>query len=136
MKKYEFFEHASEIKFRAYGRTIERAFENTALAISDILSRGDKVEPAGVKKIEIEGENNESLLYDFIDELIYLLDAEHFIVAKAIVKIQGKKLEAKVFGDDALKYPGMDSIKAATYSEMHVKQNKDGNWEVQIVVDV
>lgn len=136
MKKYEFLGHTSEIKFRAYGKDVEKIFENTALAISEIFSRGDKVGDKFRKEIEISGKETESLLYDFIDELIYLLDAEQFLVSRAKVKITGNELKATIFGDDALKYPGMDSIKAATYSDMYIRQNKDGSWEAQVVVDV
>ncbi len=135
VKKYEFLEHTADIKFKVYAKTLERVFENTAEAISEILSRSDEVKNVGMKKIEISGKDNPGLLYNFIDELIYLLDAEQFIVAKAKVKISGKKLTANIYGDDALKYPGLDHIKAATYAEMYVKEKK-GNWEAQVVVDV
>lgn len=135
MKEYKFLEHTADLKFRAYGKTLEKVFENAALAISEILSRGDRVESAVIKDIEIKADDNESMLYDFIDELIYLLDAERFIVSKAKIKIKDGKLNGKIYGDDALKYPNLDSIKAATYAEMYVKKKKDG-WEAQIVVDV
>ncbi|MDP4039475.1 MAG: archease [Candidatus Pacearchaeota archaeon] len=135
MKKYEFLEHSSEIKFRIFGKTISKIFENTSLAISEILSGAEKVEDKAKKKIELEGKDNESLLYDFIDELIYLLDAEHFLVSKAKVEVKEGKLNAIIYGDDALRYPKLDYIKAATYSEMYIRE-KNGNWEAQVVVDV
>jgi len=127
-KNFQFFEHTADIKFKAYGKTLEKIFENTAEAISEILARSDKVSEAKTKKIEIEGKDNESLLYNFIDELIYLLDAKQFLVSKAKVKISGNNLKAVIYGDDALKYPGLDHIKAATYAEMYVKK-KAGKWE-------
>ena len=133
--KYEFLEHTADVKFRVYGKTFGKIFEHTALAVSEILSGGNKVDPISVKEVEIEGSEKERLLCDFIDELIYYLDAEDFLVSKAKVKVKGNKLKAKIFGDDALAYPGLDHIKAATYAEMYVKKKKDG-WEAQVVVDV
>ena len=133
--KFEFLEHTADIKFKAYGRNLNKIFENVALAISEILSRSDEVKGRIVKKFELDGKDNESLLYGFIDELIYLLDADNFIISKAKVNILGNKLRAKIYGDDALRYKGLDHIKAATYSEMYIKKIKD-KWEAQVVVDV
>jgi len=133
--KYKFLEHTADIKFRAFGRNLDILFENIALAISEILSRGEKVEQSLKKEINIKSEDYESLLYDFIDELVYFLDTEQFLVSKAKVKIKGNELRATLYGDDALRYKGLENIKAATYSEMYIK-NKDKFWEAQIVVDV
>ena len=46
------------------------------------------------------------------------------------------KLEGEVFGDDAVNYKDLDHIKAATYSEMYIRQKKDKSWEAQVVLDV
>lgn len=85
--------------------------------------------------ISVSGDDSESLLYNFIDELIYLFDAESFIPVKAKVTLMGFNLKAELFGDDAKNYKDLDSIKAATYSEMFIKKNKD-IWTAQAVVDV
>lgn len=135
VKKYQFLEHTADIKFKVWGKSLEKVFENSALALSEIFSRSSKVDSTKTKKIELEEENHEALLYSFIDELIFFLDAEHFIVSKAKVKISGSKLSAVIYGDDSLRYPGLEHVKAATYSEMYVKKVKEG-WEAQLVVDM
>jgi len=131
---FKFLEHTADIKIRAQGKTINEVFENCALAISNFLSRGKPVKTKIKKKIKVEGTDNESLLYAFLDELIFLLDAENFVVAKASVKIKGGKLEAALTGDKARNYD-LDHIKAATYAEMYVKKTKSG-FEAQFVMDV
>ena len=136
MKKYKFLEHTSELKFKLYGKKLEEIFENCALAFSKIISRGKRVKENKKKNIEISGKDNESLLYNFIEELIYLLDADNFIVSKAKILIFEKKLKAEIFGDNSENYKNLDYIKAATYSEMYVKQLKDKMWEAQVVLDV
>ncbi|MBS3098764.1 archease [Candidatus Pacearchaeota archaeon] len=132
---FRFLEHTSEIKFRAYGKTLKEVFENSAGAFSHFVGNGQKISSEKKRKIEVEGKDYESLLYNFLDELIYLFDSEHFIVKKAEVKIEGKKLKAELFGDDSSKYSGLDHVKAATYAEMYVKKKRKG-WEIQAVVDV
>ncbi len=133
--KYEFLEHTADIKFKAYGKTIDEAFENAVLAISKYLSREEKINSKKGKTITVHGTDLENLLYNFLDEIIYLLDAENFLTAKAEVKILGNNLKATLYGDDSKKYKGLDHIKAATYAEMYVKKNDKG-WEIQAVMDV
>ncbi len=134
-KDIEMLEHTSEVKFKIRGMSLEKIFENSALAFSNFVSRGEKIKPLKKVKIKIEGEDSESLLYNFIDELIYLSDAKGFIVSKAKVKLRDNKLEAELQGDKTSNYPYLDHVKAPTYSEMYVKKNKD-SWEAVFVLDV
>lgn len=140
MKKFEFMPHTADIKFRLHGSTIDELFEHCALAVSHVFSRGKKIKPIKKKEFAVSGEDYESLLYNFIDELIYLLDAESFILCRVDVKIfdslNMKKINATVYGDDAKHYTDIDQIKSPTYAEMYVKQKKDKTWEAQVVVDV
>ena len=133
--KYKFFPHTADIKFRAYGKTLDEAFENVVLAVSEIMGQGEKIKRKKKKIISVEGNDKESLLYNFIEEIVYLYDAEHFVTAKAEVKIKGNDLRATFYGDDGENYRSLDHIKAATYAEMYVRKGKNG-WEVQAVVDV
>lgn len=136
--KYKFLEHTADIKIKLFGSSLSNVFENAALAVSEFLSRGEKIKNQKVKKIKIKGEDYESLMYGFLDELVYLLDAKYFVVAKAKVKIDKKLfvLEGKLFGDNASNYENLDHYKAATYTEMYIKQKPDKSWEAQVVLDV
>jgi SHS2 domain-containing protein len=83
------------------------------------------------------GKDLESLMYNFLEQLIILLDSENFFLSKAKVKIDEKKmaLSAELHGDDAKNYKiGLD-VKAITYNEMFVKKVKD-KWACQVVLDV
>jgi SHS2 domain-containing protein len=135
MEKYSFLEHTADIKFRCFGKTLPKIFENAALAVSNYLSRGKRIKQRIKKHIEIKGEDNESLFYNFLEELIYLLDAESFVLSKAKVKIKNNLLTAEIIGDDSKNYKDLDHIKAATYSEMYLKKTSKG-WEAQAVLDV
>ena len=136
MIKFEFLEHTADIKFRVKGKSLKAVFENCVLAVSHVLSRGRKIKSVKKKEFTVSGKNNESLLCNFIDELIYLLDAKNFVVSKSNVKILNGKLKAIVYGDDSSHYGDLDSIKAATYAEMYIREVKKGKWEAQVVVDV
>lgn len=134
--KYRFLEHTADIKFQAYGKTLNEVFENAVLAIAEYISRGKKIKAAKGKVIKVSGNDLESLFYNFLDELIYLIDAENFLAVKAKVTIKGYNLKAELFGDNTKNYKELDHIKAATYAEMHIKKLPDENWEAQCVLDV
>ncbi|MBS3081632.1 archease [Candidatus Pacearchaeota archaeon] len=134
-KRFEFLEHTGDVKFRAYGRSLNELFGNCALAVSSVLSRGTKIKNVKSKKISFSGKDYESLLYQFIEELIYLFDAEGFVVSKADVLVDKFKIEAVIYGDKCSNYSDLDAIKSPTYAEMYVRQ-KGNMWECQVVLDV
>ncbi|MBI5804096.1 archease [Candidatus Pacearchaeota archaeon] len=135
--KYKFIPHTADIKFRAFGKNLNEAFGNSALAFSNFVSKGQKINLKKSRSVNLSGTDKESLFYNFLEEMIYLVDAENFILGKADVKInkEGKKAKANFFGDDSANYKGLEHVKAATYSEMIVKKDKD-KCVVQCVLDV
>lgn len=140
-KKYEFLKHTADAKFRAYGKTLEEAFENAAYALTDIVTDHKRVKARMKKAIEIESEDKEALLYDFLEKLIALLDTDSFLLSKVdelrITQVdEGFELKAKVSGDNVIEnYAIKTTIKAATYQEMEIMKEKEG-YALQAVVDI
>ena len=135
--KYKFLEHTADVKFQAFGETIEEAFENSAIAMFEVLHKG-KVKNKKKVKISVNGRDFESLLYNFLEEFLVLFDSKRFFLSKIEkIKINKKKfkLEAEVSGDDSKNYEMNSYIKAVTYNEMFVKKEK-GKWLIQVVLDV
>lgn len=133
--KYIFLEHTGDIKFKTFGKTLDELFENAILAVSEYITRGQKIKKAKGMIVNVAGNDLDSLFYNFLEELIYLFDAENFIAVSARITIRGYNMRAELFGDLASNYKDLDHIKAATYSEMYIKKTKDG-WEGQAVLDV
>jgi len=134
--KFKFLKHTADVKFQSFGRSLNEAFENAALAMFMTMYKG-KVKAKEKKKIKVKGKDLESLLYNFLEELLFLLDSEGFFLSSVIVKIDEKKLEleAEVMGDEARNYEISLDVKAVTYNEMFVKKIKD-NFVCQVVLDV
>ena len=149
--KYKFLEHTADIKFQAFGKSIEEVFENSALAMFNSMY-GGKVKEKKNFKINVKGKDFESLLYNFLEELLFLLDSENFFLSKIKnIKIEemhhrvypkalnigakNLKLGAEVLGDDAKDYKIHLDVKAVTYNEMFVRQ-ENKKWVVQVVLDV
>ncbi len=133
--KYEYFEHTADAKFKAYGKNLEETFANAALALANIITEVEKIEPKTEKKIEVKTNDMKSLLYDFLEQFLYLLDAEQFLLSKVKeIKIDRKNfsLSATVLGDKVSdRYVQKTHVKAMTYAEMEIKET-----EVTVVVDL
>jgi len=135
---YKFLEHTADVKFQATGKNLEQAFEFSAIALQEAICGKLKINKKLKKKIEFEGKDLENLLYNFLEEFLYLLDAENFLFCKIRnLKIDKKnfKLSAEVFGDRASKYDFSNSVKAITYNDMKIKKQKN-RWVVEGVFDV
>ena len=134
MKKFKFLEHTADVKFKAFGKSIKEVFENSALALINSQYK-EKINSIIKKKIKVSGKDNESLLYNFLEEILFLIDTKGFLMSKCKVRIKGFKLEADLIGDDIKNYNISIDAKAITYNEMFVKKEKK-RWVAQVVVDV
>jgi len=136
MLNFKFLEHTADVKFQAFGKNIEELFENSALALKETICRKVKVKEKEKMKIVAKGKDYEALLYRFLEEILYLLDAEGFVMAKIKeIKIKGFRLTAVLVGDNAKNYRFTNKVKAVTYNDMFIKKQKD-KWISQVVLDV
>ena len=133
---YEFLEHTADVKFRADGATIEEMFVAAADAMNETV-RGDiKILESKERSFEVEGKDLVSLLYNFLEEFLFLLDAEDYLVAKIKeIEIEGNKLKCVVVGDAAENYKFTNDVKAVTYSDMFVRE-ENGRFVCEVVLDV
>ena len=136
MMKFKFLEHTADVKFQAFGKNAEEVFENSALALKEIICGKKKIGGIREMKVTAKGKDYEKLLYNFLEEILYLLDAENFLISKIKeIKINRFRLKAVILGDRAKNYKFTNSAKAITYNEMFIKKEK-GKWISQVVVDV
>ena len=139
--KYEYLPHTADVKFRAYGKTLEEAFANAAFALYNVMVDTGKVKAKATKKIAADGDDLPALLQQFLEQFIILLDTDNFFLAK-IKEITIKKsgsgysLTAVAVGDEAKNYETIGpQIKACTYNSMLVRQERK-KWLLQVVVDI
>ncbi len=140
MKKFEYLDHTSEAKFKAFGMSKAEAFSNACLATVGLMTKLESVKHVNKTSIRVESESEESLLYDLLDEIIYIVDVELTFISK----IENPKItstgnnfifEADCYGDKASNCVKAGDVKAPTYDDMVIEE-RDGRWMVQVVVDV
>ena len=117
MKKFEFFDVTADIGFYAYGNNLNEAFENAGLALFNIISKTDNISPITSKSFEITSEDKVSLLYDFLEELLF---SEFKVMIDKIG--DGYHLNATI-GGEAInwdKHYRGDEVKAITFHKMNI----------------
>jgi SHS2 domain-containing protein len=140
MEKFRFLEHTADAKFQAYGNNMEEAFSNAALAMFSVITDIKKIKENVKKGIEAKGHDIKSLLYNYLEELLFLIDTENFLLNHIEELVIHKKdenyfLEAIAVGDKAGDYETNGDIKAVTYNEMEVEEEKS-KVMVQVVLDL
>jgi SHS2 domain-containing protein len=132
-------EATADLAIRSYGATLEEAFVNMALGMMNAMTPLERVEHKEEREFEVGGGDLEELLYNFLDELIFLKDAENLIFSKISVEIieNGTKLRARCWGEsfDLTRHEPKIDVKAVTYSIMEVKKERN-HWSIRTVFDI
>ena len=137
MKNYEYFDVTADIGFKAYGESLNEAFENAGLAIFNIISDTSNVEPKQEISFKVRSEDEISLLYDFLEELLFYHEIEFMLFSEFHVEIDDMlQLRATIRGEaiDWDRHERKTEIKAITYHKMDVR--KTDIFEVQAIVDL
>ncbi len=140
---FVFEDHTADVAVRSWGNNLEEVFSQTALALMTTISPNlALITPRTVKKIKIEAEDKEALLFDFLSEFLYIFDVEELIFSEVKVltlkkEIDEYKLEAIIKGEifDKNKHEIGIEVKGITYSFMNIEESND-NIEIRIVFDV
>jgi SHS2 domain-containing protein len=138
MPYWEHFEHGADIGIRGIAPTLELAFEQTAVAMTAVITNPDQVTASKAVSIRCEAPDNELLLVDWINELVYEMAVQGLLFKRYQVAINDGILSATAFGEvvDRQKHQPAVEIKGATFTELRVCQQPDGAWVAQCIVDV
>lgn len=137
MKNYEYFEVTADIGFKAYGENLNEAFENASIAMFNIITDTSNVTPSKEIEFEISSEDEVSLLYDYLEELLFHHEVDFMLFSQFHVQIdENLCLRAKIKGEeiDWDKHERKTEIKAITFHKMDVK--KTGHVELRAIVDL
>lgn len=140
--KFEYLDHTSDIEFVARGKTLKEVFENAALAFYNSIVDLSRIDCKITKNVSVEGDDIENLLYNFLEELLFLFDTEKFLgkkvkVEKLIIDKGKNRIVASVCGEELNmeKHNPKTEIKAVTYHQMYVKK-VDGVFEAHVILDI
>ena len=141
-RKFEFLEHTADIYIVAYGKTLEEAFENAALATFEVMTDTEKIKAKSRDMVDVEGFDHKALLYNWLETLLVKFETTENLYSKFTVKKIRKtdscyKLEAIIQGEkfNPEKHPSKVGVKAVTYHRMKITQNKNKST-IEFVLDI
>jgi SHS2 domain-containing protein len=133
--KYEILEHRADLKIRIFGKSKEEIFSNALLAMNEAMRiEIRKPEETSKRAIKIESADPQSLLVDFLNEVLYLSQVNKEVYEVIFKKLLDKEIEGELIGKKVEKFS--EDIKAATYHDLEIKQEKAGNWQAVILFDI
>jgi SHS2 domain-containing protein len=124
--KYKFLDEiTSDVMFEAYGKTLKEIFENAAEALFTVICHDVKGEE--VREVKVKGENIEDLMFNWLQELIAMVDIEEMFFGKfEILEISETKLVAKIYGEPISREKGETVVKSLTYHQYKFEKTENG----------
>jgi len=131
----------ADIAFEATGRDLAELFSDAADATMNVMIDNlDAIEPLETRHIELSNDKIDMLLFDFLQELIYVKDAERLLL-RADMQITEKDeayfLKATAKGEplDAERHHQRADVKAVTLHDFSVEKD-DGGWKARVLLDI
>ena len=137
MLRFEVIDHTADVGIIAYGSDLEEAFANAAYGMFSLIADLEEVREKVSRKVDIQSTDQEALLVDWLNELLYLFDVQHIIFKRfKITALSQKRLQAKVYGEkiDTSRHQLKTAVKAATYHMLKIEMNQ--GVKVQFILDI
>ena len=137
-KAFEVIDHTADIGIVVYGADIKQVFVNAAVGLFNLILDTDSVKETIEHNLELSSQDTESLLVEWLNELIYVLDAEHMVFRSFEVdQLGSSRIKARCFGEkiDPQRHVFKREIKAATYHMLTVDREHNG-YKAQVIFDV
>ena len=134
-KDFELIDHTADVGIVAYGSNAKEAFANAARGMFSIITELDEIAEAEYRDIELTAPDQESLLVEWLNELIYLFDTKNILFKRFdISQLSDTQLKARAYGEKVAKHKLKTGIKAATYHMLKVERNN--GCRVQALFDI
>ncbi len=124
--RFEELDHTADVGIRAYGATVEELFENAAAGMFSLIVDLEAVAARGEVEVRVTGEDLESLMVNWLQELLFLHETQHLLFCEFDVAIDGLDLTGRVRGGaiDKRRHELMLAVKAVTYHRLKVDSDK------------
>jgi SHS2 domain-containing protein len=135
---FEILDHTADIGIIAYGADVKELFSNAALALFSLITELQSIQEKLHLDLEVHSEDRDSLLVDWLNELIYCFDSKHILFNRFdIESLTYNALKATAYGEDfdPNKHRMKTGVKAATYHMLRLDTDDNG-YRAQIILDI
>ena len=134
---FEVIEHTADIGIIARGDDLPTLFSHAAAGMLSLLIEVDTLQPDITKEIRLEAGDMETLLVQWLNELLYIIYTEKLVLYKFDILIDERRLTARCLGQevDLKSHIFKREIKAATYHDLGIVE-RDGEYSARIIFDI
>jgi SHS2 domain-containing protein len=132
----------ADIAFEATGRDLPELFRDAADATTNVMIDNlEAIQPRQTRQIELSKDKLDMLLFDLLQELIFLKDAKRLLLRMQEVQITERDenyfMKATAAGEplDAERHHQRADVKAVTLHDFSVEQTEDG-WKARVLLDI
>jgi SHS2 domain-containing protein len=136
LKRYRLIEHTADVGLIAYGSTLAEAFGNAAYGMFSIIAELGTVRETESRQLEVNDNDLEGLLFEWLNSLIYFFDVEMLLLKRfEISNLAENRLKAICYGEkyNPSRHQLKTGVKSATYHMLKVDRDKN---EVQVIFDI
>lgn len=135
---YQTFEHTADLGLRVTAGDLNLLFAEAGRGLFSIIVENlDAVRPAQLRGFKIPGTNREYLLFDWLNELLFISAGERMLLVEFDVQVSESGLTATARGEpiDLARHHLAREVKAITYHQLKVEQ-RPGGWIAEVLVDI
>jgi SHS2 domain-containing protein len=132
----------ADIAFEATGRDLPELFSHAADATMNVMVDNlDAIEPRETRHIKLSSEELDMLLFDFLQELIFLKDAHRLLLRVRQLEIEEKDEKLFLHGIaegeplDVDRHHQRADVKAVTLHDFSVERENRG-WKARVLLDI
>jgi len=135
---WQHFAHGADIGVRGRGATAAQAFEQAALGLTAVVTDPALVKQEITVAVTCRAPDLDLLLFEWLNSLVFHMATQHLLFSGFAVRIADGVLEARARGEtvDVPRHAPAVEVKGATLTELEVRQDADGRWHAQCVLDV
>ncbi len=128
----------ADLTVDTWGETLEDVFRQSAIALFNAITPIEGISQDETREFEVEGHDLGALLFNFLDELLYLQEVDLIVFSGFDLEIDPERFTLKVvcrgeFFDVTRHVQGI-AVKAVTFHQMKFEQTDDG-WTLRVVLD-
>jgi len=128
----------ADIAFEANGADLNELFQSAAQAVIETMANPKTIQPNITKDFTKKADDVEKLLFEFLEEIIYLKDKDSMVFHDVTVEVdeQNVSLNATLRGDEIKpdEQELHNDVKAVTMHYYKVEKNHE--WKTTVVLDV
>lgn len=135
---FEILEHPADIGFRALAPTLSELFAESAMALLTISGDPQAAEPRETYHIELESNDRDSLMVDWLNEVLYWFDGKGVAFHEIqVARCTSTGIHAIAKGEkrNPERHRARLIVKAATWHQLRIEQRGEA-WCAEVYLDI